>query len=679
MPNYSFEHRPDGNVQVSRDGQIISTTTANQAGMLYGYQAPQSSSPGGSTSVLGTAGASAPGAGSTGAPAPQGGAAGGTSGAPGVPPGGAPSGSTPSGGTSTGTSLHDQIQQYTGASNEQIQSMLSGKGVDPASFAGLIDTMKNKVMSNNDLMKQRTALVNTLFGSGVTPETLATLPKDVQTVISRGNRREMELQLRVINDTVAGKNATMSQSIQALTTGYKEAQTNINSAVTQILNYAKSNNVSIETAARALGPIFGVGLTDEMLTNLKALGVPMMTTTQVPNFNMSGQPVSDVDMATKAIVGIESGGNYSAISQPLTSGEFTGHQSYGKYQVLDVHIPDWTLQAGFTGSAQNGGMTAQEFLGSQDAQDAVAKQQIGALWNKYGNIADVASVWFTGLPAAQSKGRSDPTTGMTSEQYITKATSSFNSSKSAAPSGAVDPTVQAYVNGLKNGTITSISSVPAAYRNAVARASDQQGIATPLADRRYIMAANGIIANFIDLPTYQLTANALPYILKIDAAMTIPGSISDQELLDSFTKLSTSGGVITDAQVKVITDGRSIADTVSVYGKKLAEGGVLSDSQRGELFKIAHQTFVNLKTGYQPIYDEAAKKLKASQIPEQFWTLPDLNALSKASEDAVRSSPNYPGGGSGASGSTTLMTGPDGIQYNVPNSQVEAFKAAGGH
>ncbi len=116
----------------------------------------------------------------------------------------------------------------------------------------------------------------------------------------------------------------------------------------------------------------------------------------------------------------------------------------------------------------------------------------------------------------------------------------------------------------------------------------------------------------------------------------MPGSVSDQELLDSFTKLSTAGGVITDAQVSVITGGRSAADTVSVWSKKLAEGGVLSDSQRQQIYELGQKSYSNLKIGYQPIYDKAVEKLQGSQIPEQFWTLPDLNTLSALSESAVK-------------------------------------------
>ena len=35
--------------------------------------------------------------------------------------------------------------------------------------------------------------------------------------------------------------------------------------------------------------------------------------------------------------------------------------------------------------------------------------------------------------------------------------------------------------------------------------------------------------------------------------------------------------------------------------------------------------------------------------------------------------------GTQPSAGTTVMTGPDGNQYNVPNAQVAAFTAAGGH
>lgn len=141
-----------------------------------------------------------------------------------------------------------------------------------------------------------------------------------------------------------------------------------------------------------------------------------------PTYQAGSDPVT---AAMNAIVGIESGGNYSAVSKRLPS----GLRSYGKYQVLETHIPDWTLAA--TGTA----MTKDQFLASSSAQDAVARMQIGQLWGQYGNIADVASVWFTGVPAAQSAEKTDPTTGMTAEQYIARATAAFNGASGSSQTG----------------------------------------------------------------------------------------------------------------------------------------------------------------------------------------------------------------------------------------------------
>jgi hypothetical protein len=131
----------------------------------------------------------------------------------------------------------------------------------------------------------------------------------------------------------------------------------------------------------------------------------------------------------------------------------------------------------------------------------------------------------------------------------------------------------------------------------------------------------------VNLPQYQLTANGLPYLQRIDAAMKIPGSVSDQDLLDSLTKLNTSGNAITDAQVGIITSGRSWSDWMGVLENRLRNGGVLSDNQRHQVQQIAGKIYENYRRGYQPVYDQVTKQLRESGIPEQFWSLPDLNNL----------------------------------------------------
>ncbi len=143
------------------------------------------------------------------------------------------------------------------------------------------------------------------------------------------------------------------------------------------------------------------------------------------------------------------------------------------------------------------------------------------------------------------------------------------------------------------------------------------------------------------LPQYELTANGLPYLQRIDAALKIPGSVSDQDLLDSLTKLNTAGNAVTDAQVKIITDGKSFSDWANTIANKFRTGGVLSADQRKQIRDISNSIYANYKKGYQPVYDQATSQLKAAGIPEAFWTIPDLNKLN-AGVEAGRSSPASP-------------------------------------
>lgn len=208
---------------------------------------------------------------------------------------------------------------------------------------------------------------------------------------------------------------------------------------------------------------------------------------------------------------------------------------------------------------------------------------------------------------------------------------------------STDPTINNYAQGILDGSITSIAQVPKQYKDQVVAALNNPGTNgyTALATNRFVRAANGIVNNYIALPQYQLTANGLPYLQRIDAAIQHPGSVSDQDLLDSITKLNTAGNAISDAQVKVVTDGKSLSDWASVLGNKVANGGVLSQNQRKQIQTLANSTYANYKTGYQPVYDQATSQLKASGIPQAFWTIPDLNKLN-AAQTGDNNSPTAP-------------------------------------
>lgn len=154
-------------------------------------------------------------------------------------------------------------------------------------------------------------------------------------------------------------------------------------------------------------------------------------------------------------------------------------------------------------------------------------------------------------------------------------------------------------------------------------------ILSPTAERKYVLTSNEIAKNYLELPQYKLTAQGFTYLQKINEAIKTPGSITDQELLDSITKLSTAGNAISDAQVKLITDGKSYKDSVSTAMNKFQNGGVLSDQQRKDLQKVATDIFNAYKKGYDPVYKQVTKQLKDANVPEQLWTIPDLNKLSE--------------------------------------------------
>lgn len=224
---------------------------------------------------------------------------------------------------------------------------------------------------------------------------------------------------------------------------------------------------------------------------------------------------------------------------------------------------------------------------------------------------------------------------------------------SGTGNGDIDPntisqTSKDYAASFLAGNTTSMSQVPAKNRDEVAyllNHQDQESF-SPLAARRFTMAANAIVKPYMDLPQYSLTANGLPYLERIDAAIKVPGSVSDQDLLDSLTKLNTAGNAVTDAQVKLVTDGKSWSDSVGVWANHLGNGGVLSTNQREQIQKIAKNIYENYRKGYQPVYDKAVKQLTDSGIPKPFWVIPDLNELGAKAYPEYFGVPNHPDIGS---------------------------------
>lgn len=118
---------------------------------------------------------------------------------------------------------------------------------------------------------------------------------------------------------------------------------------------------------------------------------------------------------SQAIGQFESGGNYKAIGPKTSSGD----QAYGKYQIMGNNIPSWSKEAlGYS-------ITKEEFLSSPELQDKIAQYKMGKYFDKYGNIEDVASMWFSGKPAAKA-GNAKDVIGTSVPKYISSVRSIYN-------------------------------------------------------------------------------------------------------------------------------------------------------------------------------------------------------------------------------------------------------------
>jgi len=126
-----------------------------------------------------------------------------------------------------------------------------------------------------------------------------------------------------------------------------------------------------------------------------------------------------IDFALGALADVESlgSGGYQAVGPIVAKGMYKGKRAYGKYQVMEPNIGPWTEK--YYGTR----LTTQEFLNNEEAQDAVAENMIMSNWEKYGNIEDAISVWFTGKPVKDAGEVSDGYN--TAPEYLRKWNENF--------------------------------------------------------------------------------------------------------------------------------------------------------------------------------------------------------------------------------------------------------------
>jgi hypothetical protein len=133
----------------------------------------------------------------------------------------------------------------------------------------------------------------------------------------------------------------------------------------------------------------------------------------------------EVERIRNALSAIESSDRYDIVGRDVVRSGRPTDRAYGRYQVMGENVGPWT-EAAF---GQR--MDPNEFLNSPKAQDAVVRHRIQQGLDRYGNPQDVASVWFTGQPVAQSANRRDVNIG--TPEYLRRFQTAYDANNTSAP------------------------------------------------------------------------------------------------------------------------------------------------------------------------------------------------------------------------------------------------------
>jgi hypothetical protein len=133
----------------------------------------------------------------------------------------------------------------------------------------------------------------------------------------------------------------------------------------------------------------------------------------------SVQPLPEEQAVMQAIKDIESsGGNYRARGPVVESGRYAGERAMGAYQVMPGNLPQWSMQA------LGREVSEAEFMRDEEIQDAIFLDQMRRNRERHGTWEDAASVWFSGVPVADSVNRSDGY--MSAPDYVRNFSAAYN-------------------------------------------------------------------------------------------------------------------------------------------------------------------------------------------------------------------------------------------------------------
>ena len=145
-------------------------------------------------------------------------------------------------------------------------------------FGRAMDEMRTKLSANNELVDQKKKILTQLYDRQLTPEEKATLTPSQQRAIEQGNMDLVQMEVRLINDTLQNRTQSLDSSVKYLTDLYSkeldDAETKKQNSVNTILKFAETYG---SNAGAALTSLYGQDYVDQ----LKNSGIDINKLTQI--------------------------------------------------------------------------------------------------------------------------------------------------------------------------------------------------------------------------------------------------------------------------------------------------------------------------------------------------------------------------------------------------------------
>ncbi len=299
-----------------------------------------------------------------------------------------------------------------------------------------------------------------------------------------------------------------------------------------------------------------------------------------PNGNTSGDPSSttgDIGSFMTAISGKESGGNYDA-----KNGR-TG--ASGRFQILPSNWPSWSQAY------------ARDVLGKSignmpmtpENQDAVAQYKMQEYYNKYGNWADVASMWYSGRPLSQVK----------SEGWADKKQGAGN-----------EPSVNEYVNDIMGRMSKSNTSTSSMTSDGYDISKFTQRFYNSPAGQKALNNEQQYLTNFLAQPLVKTFVENQTKAGSIEAIVNSGiGGPEDLALVFEFMKSLDPTSVVRESEYDVAAkSGNPFKQVAMRMGGYVSKGQFLPEDVKQSFVKLSQLKLNEQRKIYDQLRNDTRKR-----------------------------------------------------------------------